>query len=56
MSHLSVVVVTLGDIPQAPYMKPIVDAYDKDQSSTYASDLNVMFVGPRKGRPNGNGG
>ena len=53
---LSVVVVTRGDVPQAPFMKPILDAYESDQSNTYATDWNVIFIGPRKGKPNGIGG
>ena len=56
VEHLSVVVVTCGDVQQAPFMKPIVDAYESDQSKTYATDWNVLFIGPRKGKPNGNGG
>ena len=56
VKHLSVVVVTRGDVPQAPFMKPIVDAYESDQSNTYATDWNVIFIGPRKGKPNGIGG
>ena len=38
MEHLTVVVVTRGDVSQALYMKPIVDAYEVDQSNTYASE------------------
>ena len=56
VKHLSIVVVTRGDVPQAPFMKPIVDAYESDQSKTYATDWNVIFIGPRKGKPNGIGG
>ena len=56
VKHLSVEVVTRGDVPQAPFMKPIVDAYESDQSNTYATDWNVIFIGPRKGEPNGIGG
>ena len=55
VGHLSAAVITRGDVPQAPYMKPIVDAYEMDQSDTYVSEWNVMFIGPRKGKQNANG-
>ena len=52
VKHFSVVVITCNDVPQAPYMKPIVDTYESEQSNIYASDWNVIFIGPRKGKPN----
>ena len=56
MKHLSLIVITRGDVPQALIIKPTVDANESNQTNIYATNWNVIFIGPRKGKPNGNGG